>query len=60
MKLVFFGAGYCSRFIIQNLKRSCEVICTHKVNIKAEKFDKKFNVKRFTFKELTKKKIITK
>ncbi len=58
MKLVFFGAGYCSRFIIQNLKRSCEVICTHKVNIKAEKFDKKFNVKRFTFKELTKKKLL--
>ena len=43
MKIIFFGAGYCTNFIIPLLKKMPKL--TQKNKIK-EKFDKKFNVKR--------------
>ena len=54
MRLVFFGAGYCSKFLIPLVGNSFEIICTHNDVIKEEKFDKKFNVQRYTFKNFRK------
>ena len=39
MKIIFFGAGYCSRFIIPLLPKKTEIICTHKSTLKKEGFD---------------------
>ena len=42
MKIIFFGAGYCTNFIIPLLKKNTQIICTHKEKIKPQIFDKKF------------------
>ena len=52
MKFFFIGAGYCSRFIIPHVWKDFETICTHENQIKHEKFDKKFKVKRFLLSEI--------
>ena len=51
MKIIFFGAGYCTNFIIPLLKKNTQIICTHKEEIKPQKFDKKFNVERLSIKK---------
>lgn len=51
MKLIFFGAGYCSRYILPKLKRNSQIICTHNVEIKIESFDVNLNLKRITLKD---------
>ena len=53
MKLIFFGAGYCSKYIIPILGKKFQIICTHNEKIKPEIFDKDCNVTRITFKEFT-------
>ncbi len=55
MKLLFFGAGYCSRYILPILSKRAQIICTHSKKIRPENFDKKKNITRFTFQEFTKK-----
>ncbi len=61
MKFIFFGAGYCSRFIIPYLPKKWEIICTHKSkNINQEK-DKDSNLIRIYFKDfLSNKKALMK
>ena len=51
MKVIFFGAGYCTKYIIPLLPKNSKIICTHKQDIKPEKFDKKFNLKRLNIKK---------
>ena len=34
MRLIFFGSGYCSNFIIPLIGNNIEVVCTHKNKIK--------------------------
>ena len=59
MKIIFFGAGYCTNFIIPLLKKNAQIICTHKEEIKPQKFDKKFNVKRLSIKKFFEQKVIS-
>ncbi len=56
MKLIFFGAGYCSKFIMPKLNSGFEIICTHKENIKSEKFDNELNIHRLTLNDFEKNK----
>tara|TARA_B100000035_G_scaffold131976_1_gene112206 strand:- start:67 stop:972 length:906 start_codon:yes stop_codon:yes gene_type:complete len=56
MKIIFLGAGYCTRFIIPLVDKKTEIICTHKDKITPQRFDKNLNLKRFTFRELIKEK----
>ncbi len=49
LKFIFFGAGYCSKYIIPLLPKDCEIICTHNLKIKANSDDKKYNLKRLCF-----------
>ena len=49
MRLIFFGSGYCSNFIIPLIGDDLEVICTHKNKIKVQTFDKNFQIKRMLF-----------
>ncbi|MEE2694852.1 MAG: NAD-dependent epimerase/dehydratase family protein [Pseudomonadota bacterium] len=56
MKLIFFGAGYCSKYILPRLVEDIEIICTHSSVIRSEQFDENFNLKRLTFKEFLKEK----
>ena len=58
MKIIFFGAGYCSKYIIKNLSKKTEIICTHNQEIKKESFDSKFNLKRLKLSDFIKKKNI--
>ena len=51
IKIIFFGAGYCSKYIIPNLPSNSEILCTHKENLKEEYFDAKFDLKRLTLDE---------
>ena len=51
MRLIFFGSGYCSNFIIPLIGNDFEVICTHKNKIKAQAFDKNLQIKRMLFDE---------
>ena len=51
MRLIFFGAGYCSNFIIPLIGKKMEIICTHKNKIKIQSFDKNFQIKRMLFDE---------
>ena len=57
MKLIFFGAGYCSRYILPRLKSHFEIICTHNAEIKFESFDKELNIKRFILEDFINNKI---
>ena len=56
MKIIFLGAGYCSRFIIPLIDKKTEIICTHQDKITPQKFDKDLNLKRVTFRQLIKDK----
>ena len=56
MKLVFFGAGYCSDYILPRIGNKFEIICTHNKDIKQKIFDKNLNIKRITFSEFLKNK----
>jgi len=58
MKFIFFGAGYCSKYIIPLLPKNCEIICTHNVKIKNDSSDQNYNLKRFCFNDFLKKKEI--
>ena len=51
MKLILFGAGYCSKFILKSLKGFDEIICTHNLELSLQPFDKKLKIKRMTFSE---------
>ena len=51
MRLIFFGSGYCSTFIIPLVGNDLEVICTHKNKIKVQAFDKNIQIKRMLFDE---------
>ena len=51
IKIIFFGAGYCSRYIIPKLPSNSQILCTHKENLKEEYFDTKLNLKRLTLDE---------
>ena len=51
MRLIFFGSGYCSNFIIPLIGNNLEVICTHKNKIKVQAFDKNLKIKRMPFHE---------
>ena len=51
MKLILFGAGYCSKFILKSLKGFDEIICTHNLELSSQPFDKKLKIKRMTFSE---------
>ncbi len=56
MKIIFFGAGYCSRFIIPLLPKKTEIICTHKSTLKKEGFDENYNIKRLKLVDFKKNK----
>ena len=56
MKLIFFGAGYCSKFIIPKIDEKFEIICTHNSNLKPESFDNSRKIKRLTFQQFCKRK----
>ena len=56
LKFIFFGAGYCSKYIIPLLPKDCEIICTHNLKIKANSDDKKYNLKRLCFNDFLKDK----
>jgi nucleoside-diphosphate-sugar epimerase len=58
LKFIFFGAGYCSKYIIPLLPKNCEIICTHNHKIKKNSDDKKYNLKRLCFNDFLKKKEI--
>ena len=58
LKFIFFGAGYCSRYIIPLLPENSEIICTHNLKIKSNSDDKKYNLKRICFTDFLKKKEI--
>jgi nucleoside-diphosphate-sugar epimerase len=55
MKIIFFGAGYCSRFIIPLLPKKTEIICTHKSILKTESFDGKYKIRRLKLVDFKKK-----
>ena len=57
MKFIFFGAGYCSRFLIPLLPMGTEIICTHNEAIKQQENDKLYSLKRLKLKDFLKKKI---
>ena len=54
MKFIFFGAGYCSKFLIPLLPKKAEIICTHNKQIKKYANDKKHNIKRILFDDFLK------
>ena len=56
MKFIFFGAGYCSRFIIPLLPKGGEIICTHNETIKKQENDKLYNLRRLKLTDFLKKK----
>ena len=56
IKFIFFGAGYCSKYIIPLLPKNCEIICTHNLKIKENSDDKKYNLKRLCFNDFLKDK----
>ena len=54
MKLIFFGAGFCSKFILESLEGFDEIICTHNLELTSQPFDDKLKIKRMTFSEFSK------
>ena len=46
MKIIFFGAGYCTNYIIPLLPKNARIICTHNEEIKPQKYDEQLNIKR--------------
>ena len=51
MKIVFFGAGYCCRYIIPNLEDKSEIICTHNLKTKPDKYDQVLQIRRLSFRD---------
>ena len=51
MKFIFFGAGYCSRYLIPLLPMGTEIICTHNEAIKKQENDKLYSLKRLKLKD---------
>ena len=51
MRVIFFGSGYCSNFIIPLIGNNLEVICTHKDKIKIQDYDKNLQIKRMLLDE---------
>ena len=47
LKFIFFGAGYCSKYIIPLLPKNCEIICTHNLKIKKNQMIKIIILKDF-------------
>ena len=54
MKIIFLGAGYCSRFIIPKLPKTASIICTHYQEIKNQPFDSKYKLIRMKLDDLKK------
>ena len=54
MKLIFFGAGYSSKFILESLEGFHQIICTHNVELTPQPFDERLKIKRMTFSEFLK------
>ena len=54
MKLIFFGAGFCSKFILESLEGFDEIICTHNLELTSQPFDEKLKIKRMTFSDFSK------
>ena len=55
MKIIFL-AGYCTNYIIPLLPKDSEIICTHKEEVKPQKFDKFFDIKRLSIEKFMDKK----
>ena len=49
MKLIFFGAGFCSKFILESLEGFDEIICTHNLELTSQPFDEKLKNKKSNF-----------
>ena len=58
MKLIFFGAGYCSKYILPRMSSETEIICTHNHNLTKEKFDEDLGIKRFIFSKFKEKDLL--
>ena len=56
IKFIFFGAGYCSKYIIPLLPKNSEIICTHNLKIKKSSDDNKYNLIRLCFNDFLKEK----
>ena len=56
MKIIFFGAGYCTNFIIPLLPRNTKIICTHNHEVKPQHFDKNFDIQRVNIKNFLERK----
>ena len=56
MKLIFFGAGYTSSYILPILDCDLEIICTHNTEVKPNELDKKLKIKRVKFSDFLKNK----
>ena len=54
-EIYFFGAGYCSRYLIPLLPMGTEIICTHNEAIKKQENDKLYSLKRLKLKDFLKK-----
>ena len=54
MKIIFFGAGYCSKFVIPKLPKTAKIICTHYQEIKNQPFDSNYELLRIKFDDLIK------
>ena len=50
MKVIFFGAGYCTKYIIPLYLKFKNYLYSQR-RVKPEKFDKKFNLKRLNIKK---------
>ena len=54
MRLIFFGSGYCSNFIIPLIGKKFEIICTHNEKIKTQDYDSRLKVRRMLFNDFFK------
>ena len=56
MRLVLFGAGYCSKFILPLIPISWKIIGTHKKKPNNENKAEKYNIERYSFSDFIKNK----
>ena len=54
MKIIFLGAGYCSKFIIPKLPKTAKIICTHYQKTRNQPFDSRYELTRIKFDDLKK------
>ena len=54
MKVIFFGAGYCTKYIIPLLPSSAEIKCTHHKKVKKQEFDENFKISRICLSNINK------